>query len=362
MKYDAQILSRTRLFSGIRENQIEELLLRLKAREIRYRKHGFILMAGDEIHEFGILLSGSGRSCKMDSEGHIITITRLRAGSEIGVILAAGLHHKSPVSVEALEDSRVLMMSYDQLITCCSAGHGPWKQLLQNYMGILAEKGMVLHERIDCLLNPSLRGKIMAYLNLESRRQGSEAFTIPFDRAAMAEYLNVDRSALSRELSRMKQEQLIDFYKDHFQLKPTLLMNTIPSFAATVSSIKVSTKGASGPEYTQVPSAGTLQNDVGFIPKTPVTLEGDFKFSQGSITETFDTDSQGAAVNGLKGIHFSYKSSREGDERTVSLSAQPKTDQAFSENSTVTKKVTRDELIAMAKEIIDMKADTTGAH
>ncbi len=92
------------------------------------------------------------------------------------------------------------------------------EKLLRNYLGIVAEKGLVLHERIDCLLKPSLREKIMNYLLRVSREQQSRTFSIPMNRNEMADYLNIERSALSRELSRMKRDGLIDYHRDSFKL------------------------------------------------------------------------------------------------------------------------------------------------
>lgn len=114
--------------------------------------------------------------------GFVRIITLLKKGSEIGVILAASSDHKSPVTVEAQDDV------------------------------------LVLHERIDCLLRPTIREKILTYLWWMSREQQKRTFTIPMNRNAMAEYLNVERSALSRELSYMKRDGVIDYHKNTFRL------------------------------------------------------------------------------------------------------------------------------------------------
>lgn len=86
--------------------------------------------------------------------------------------------------------------------------------------GILrqGDSALILHDRNDCLIKPTIRGKVLTYLSLEAEKTGSRSFSIPLNRAAMTEYLNVDRSALSRELSRMKQDGLIEFSRSHFRL------------------------------------------------------------------------------------------------------------------------------------------------
>jgi CRP-like cAMP-binding protein len=89
---------------------------------------------------------------------------------------------------------------------------------MRNYVYAVAQKGLELHERIDCLLKPTVREKILTYLRKLSREQQNRIISIPFNRNTMAEYLNVDRSALSRELSIMKKEGLIDYRKNHFTI------------------------------------------------------------------------------------------------------------------------------------------------
>jgi len=89
---------------------------------------------------------------------------------------------------------------------------------LRNYINVVAEKGLELHERINCLLKPTVRDKILTFLRRTAKEQQSPSFTIAMDRNDMAEYLNVERSALSRELSRMKKEGLIDYQKNWFEM------------------------------------------------------------------------------------------------------------------------------------------------
>ncbi len=112
----------------------------------------------------------------------------------------------------------VLQIPFERVIFRCEKACQRHAILLRNYINSVAEKGLVLHERLDCLLKPALREKIMTYLVRLSREQSSRTFAIPLDRKAMAEYLNADRSALSRELARMQQDGLIDYHKNNFKL------------------------------------------------------------------------------------------------------------------------------------------------
>lgn len=211
-------LAQTKLFSGIGPKEITGLLECIHARRADYAKDDLILTEGSRVHKFGVVLSGHGRSIKWDASDKLITITLLEKGSEIGVLLAASPEVESPVSVQALDEVSVLFIPYNRLLARCAKACPKHETLLRNYIGIVAEKGLVLHERMDCLLKPGLREKILTYLLRVSREQQSRTVSIPMNRNAMSEYLNSERSALSRELSYMKRDGLIDYHKNRFRL------------------------------------------------------------------------------------------------------------------------------------------------
>ena len=218
MEQYIQTIKTAKLFDGLSQKDTYRLLACLKAQPVEYARDTVVVEEGCPVKKFGILLRGRGRSYKTDSQGHTLTVTLLKEGSEIGVILAASPGRKSPVSVTVEQGSSVLFISYNRLINNCTRNCPCHRQLLKNFMWIVAEKGLVLHERLDCLLRPTARDKILTYLKKFSDSQTGVPFTIPLDRNAMAEYLNMDRSALSRELSCMKTDGIIDFYKSTFRL------------------------------------------------------------------------------------------------------------------------------------------------
>jgi len=218
MKEYIRDLAKTNLFSGIEPDKIISLLDCIQARCVEYKKDAFIIEEGSTVYDFGIILSGHAQAVKWDISNRLIIITLLKKGSETGVILAASLDHKSPVTLQAKDDVSILLIPFDSVFARCSKSC-PWHdKLLRNYVGIVAEKGLILHERIDCLLKSTVRKKIFAYLTRISNEQQAWMFTIPLNRNEMAEYLNVERSALSRELSNMKKEGLIDYHKNCFKL------------------------------------------------------------------------------------------------------------------------------------------------
>lgn len=164
------------------------------------------------------------------------------------------------------------------------------------------------------------------------------------------------------------------------------LLGTFPSFAS--QSVKVSMYGSKGTEYTKLPDAETLQRDAGFSPKAPSTLAGGYQFDEGRITESFDIGANGAETNRCSGINFKYTKSDNRTSKTVTLSAEPASDQSFSDRAVkiqygeitlyyseiqansiswidgdvfymlmdINKKVSKDELAAISKELIDLDA------
>jgi CRP-like cAMP-binding protein len=211
-------LAGIRLFRGIEPSALGELLSCLGARVADYRKNDLMVEEGDAVDEFGVILSGHARSVKWDASGRVIILTLLERGGEFGVLVAAKQGSVSPVTIQAQDDVSVLFIPYRRLVTRCERSCGSHEALLQNYVGILADKGLELHERINCLLRPSAREKILVYLRRISCEQGSLAVELPLNRGEMASYLNIERSALSRELSAMQRDGLIAYRRNEFLL------------------------------------------------------------------------------------------------------------------------------------------------
>jgi len=218
MKNYIEDLFQTNMFTGITAQEIPGLLNCVHAKYAEYKKDELIIEEGSLVYDFGFILSGHGRVIKWDASDKVFIITMLKKGSEIGVLLAASRDHRSPVTVQALDDVTVLMISYDRLLAKCEKSCPCHETLLRNYINVVADKGLVLHERIDCLLRPSARQKIITYLKRLSIEQSSKSIIVPFNRNALAQYLNIERSNLSRELSMMKRDGLIDYHMNSFKL------------------------------------------------------------------------------------------------------------------------------------------------
>ena len=211
-------IERLHIFSGINKNDAEKMIKCLHAEYREYEKNEIVLLEGSQITKIGIVLSGHARSSKTDASGKSVIISLLEEGSYIGVLLAASFDRKSPVTVQATERLSVLFFRMEQAVGICGSVCQCHKTLLLNLFDGIAEKALALHDRNDCLIKQTIRDKALTFLTRVANEKVSRSFMVPLDRKAMAEYLNVDRSALSRELSNMKKDGLIDFYKNSFKL------------------------------------------------------------------------------------------------------------------------------------------------
>jgi len=211
-------LSQSQLFENIDHADIAGLLNCLRSHINFVAKDHFIIEEGASITNFCLLLEGQMHAIKSDVHGRLTIITLIEPGDVLGVMLAANPERTSPVAVQAVVDSAVLSIPFASIIGRCKKNCPKHEQLLTNYIRVVAEKGLELHERTNCLLESSVRQKIMAYLRRLVREQGKNTVQLPLDRSAMAAYLHIERSALSRELSRMKSEGIIDYKTNIFKV------------------------------------------------------------------------------------------------------------------------------------------------
>lgn len=216
---DWETLARSKLFTGIGEARLKELLPCLGATRRDYPAGATVIAEGEQVQDVGLVLSGHARSLKAVKNSPPLIISLQERGSFLGVLLAASRTRKSPLTVEAQDALSVLFFPAERLIFPCEKSCEDHALLLRNFLDSVAEMSLTLNDRIECLIRPSVREKITAYLSRVSKERGETQFSIPLDRSAMARYLNVERSALSRELSRMKSEGLIDYRKNVFCLK-----------------------------------------------------------------------------------------------------------------------------------------------
>ncbi len=206
------------LFEGLLPSEIPPVLRCLDAFRRRYEKGVCILDVGDELFAVGILFEGEAHIHKDDGAESRNLVMELRAGDMFGeTALCAGIR-KSPFRVTAASVCEVLFLRMDRILQPTVPPCRFRSRLVENLLKWIAEKNLELGEKLDIVSRRSLRDRIRVYLSRQAELNGSPEFRIPFSRRDMADYLYVDRSALSRELSRMKEEGLIDFERNRFRL------------------------------------------------------------------------------------------------------------------------------------------------
>ena len=214
---DLTILTECALFHGLREAQIREMLPCLSARQSRFRRGQFLLRAGDRVAFAGILLSGEAEVLQEDFWGNRNLLAAVGPGDLFAEAFACA-HAVSPVSVLCKTDGSVLYLNVRAVFSPCEKACAQHKALSQNLIRVLAEKNMQLNEKAGFLSQRTTREKLLAYLSAQARRAGSASFRIPFDRQQLADFLSVNRSAMSTELSRMQREGLLCADRSSFTL------------------------------------------------------------------------------------------------------------------------------------------------
>lgn len=211
------LLAATPLFAGVSPEGLARLMECFAPSVRRFEKGEVLLLAGFETREIGILLEGGATALKTTPDGGSVAITDLSPGSIFGDVLA-GCAVKSPVTILARTGCRALFIPCQKLLCPCCAMHPEHTRLMQNLVRTISEKYFSLSSRVDLLILKSLRAKLCAFLLGQAEAAGADTFSIPLSRAGLAEYLNCERSALCREISRMRAEGLIETYKNSFKL------------------------------------------------------------------------------------------------------------------------------------------------
>jgi len=216
MKSIYETTKNTPLFRGISFADFERMLTCLSAKTATFPKDAVILLTGDTVTHVGLILSGGVKIIKEDAEGRITILTELGVSEMFGEVFACAGVDRSPVTIQAAETSEILFINYKRIITSCTAACPFHAMLIENMLQLVAMKTLMLNQKIEILSKRTTREKLLAFFDMQ--RGMAEKFAIPYNREEMADYLCVDRSAMSKELGRMRDEGLIRFYKSTFEI------------------------------------------------------------------------------------------------------------------------------------------------
>ena len=212
------VLKNSVLFSDVSEGEIGQMMGCLTPRQQTYKEGSIIFANGDRITEMGFVLEGSVNVVREDFWGNRSIISHIEKGGFFGEVYAASESRLIDTTVYAAEDATILFLNVHRLTFSCDESCMCHRRLINNFVKVLTQKNIMLMEKINDLSQRSTREKVLSFLSAQAEKAESPYFEIPFSRQEMADYLSVDRSALSKELSKMKAEKIIDFDKNSFRL------------------------------------------------------------------------------------------------------------------------------------------------
>lgn len=218
MKKFIPILKKTKIFAGVGDEEIASMLSCLNARLKSYKKGEYVLRQGEHLSDITVLVEGKLHIQKDDYWGNRSILSVLDVGDMFGEAYVAPDSGALLNDVVALEDSTVIFFDVKRIITACSSACRFHALVVQNMFFAISEKNRKLVQKIGHMSKHSTREKLFSYLSDEAKKQNKSAFTIPFNRQQLADFLSVDRSAMSNELCKMRDEGLLRFNKNYFEL------------------------------------------------------------------------------------------------------------------------------------------------
>ena len=212
------LLKRTRLFAGVTDEEISAMLSCLDARMHVCKKGEYVLRQGEHLNCIVMLVDGELHIQRDDYWGNRSIVNRIAVGEMFGEAYIAPDSGAILNDVVAVEDSTVIFFDARRILTVCSSACRFHSTVVQNLFFAISEKNRRLVQKLGHISKRSTREKLISYLSDEAKRKNSASFTIPFNRQQLADFLSVDRSAMSNELCKMRDEGLLEFDKNQFKL------------------------------------------------------------------------------------------------------------------------------------------------
>ena len=214
-----QSLASCRLFQNIPFDELNEILHCLGVMPKEFRKNEFGTLEGDSFSGIGVILSGRVAVTRENASGNRVIMLFLHPGEIFGEIAAFADDDVWPATVLALEDCAILFLPPQKIVGYCRRQCPNHRLLIANMLKMVSNRALYLSKKIEYLSKKSLRSKIAAYLLDESLKHGRNTFMLRMNRNELAEFLNIARPSLSREMSRMRDEGIMDFHKGSIKIK-----------------------------------------------------------------------------------------------------------------------------------------------
>ncbi len=216
---DLYLIRSSRLFSGTTVEELVTMICCLSPVLKMYKKGDFVFRHGERIENMALLLEGSAVIEKEDSWGNNRQIDTIGASDEFGAAYACSPSTVADVNLIAKTDVRLMFFNVHKILTLCSHACDHHARIIRNLIGQLAESNLYLTRKLSHVIQKTTRGKLLGYLSDFSQLAGALSFSIPLSRQELADYLGVDRSGISVEISKLCDEGIIEANKNHFTLK-----------------------------------------------------------------------------------------------------------------------------------------------
>lgn len=207
-----------KLFEGIPSARINDLFTHLAVREVALKKGDVLFRSGTKITEFAVIITGRLAISSYEADGHRKIVEFLESMDTVAISLAVADIQSVAISVEARQDSEVILFNANKILNPVGKPSEEHIRLLRNITKELARKTVLLGRKMRIISSRGISERLMKYLIEESVRRGSKEFDIPYDRQALADYLCVERSALSAEIGKLVYKGVIESHKSHFKL------------------------------------------------------------------------------------------------------------------------------------------------
>lgn len=213
------ILLKCPLFKGVEKNQLKSMIKCLNGKIINVKKNETIFLEGDLAQNFGIVLMGKVKIIRDDFYGNRSVLTVLKESEMFAEVFSFAGLNSFPVSAVADKDSEIMLLNTDKVMTMCSASCHYHNLVIKNLLKEMAQKTLSLNKKIRYMSEKTTKDKLMSYLSDQAKQNNNAEFIIPFNRQALADYLGVERSAMSAEIGKLKKSGLIDTKGSWFCVK-----------------------------------------------------------------------------------------------------------------------------------------------
>lgn len=219
MKKYLPILKQAKLFENIEQEEIESMLSCLAAAQRVFEKGEIVFHRGERITALALVLEGAVHIQKEDYWGNLSILNEITEGEVFGEVYACLGEEEMLYNAVAVRESVILFLDMNKILTVCPSACRFHSHLIQNLLTVMASKNKTLTQKLEHMSKRTTREKLLSYLSGQSIKAGSSSFDLSFNRQQLADYLSVDRSAMSNELCKMRDEGILRFSRNHFELK-----------------------------------------------------------------------------------------------------------------------------------------------